>query len=464
MAKRQSTASNRSAAKAKPQSSKKAKPSSADDVLRIAVSFRRAADQLGLTQSATRMTSDIVAEFQPDDETRQKAIAELERLGFEITGQGLATVSVRATRKVFEKTFGTTLTERKVVSENDTPQATSFLAPSDTAPWNPDPAIAELIDDAYIQWPHLYFARRFAKDLPSPLPPQVNYHHLRVPGDVCALLNVALVHRQGTTGRGVRVAMVDSGFAFKTHPYFKEQGYNTTTVLAPGATNVDTDTNGHGTGESANLLAIAPDVTFFGIKLDNDTNPNAGASILEGLQEARRHNPQIVSVSLGYDLCPTDNLGRRTSSVHLTTLPNSLKALEAEIMSMVAAGIVVVFSAGNGHVAFPGMMSAVISAGGVYVDATGEMQASDYASSFASKIYPGRSVPDFCGLVGMRPGASYIMLPVPPKCDLDSKLSPGDGTTKSDGWATFSGTSAAAPQIAGVCALLLQKNISIWKV
>jgi subtilisin family serine protease len=31
-----------------------------------------------------------------------------------------------------------------------------------------------------------------------------------------------------------------------------------------------------------------------------------------------------------------------------------------------------------------------------------------------------------------------------------------DQTTQNDGWAAFSGTSAAAPQIAGVCALLKQ--------
>src|SRR5262249_35547555 len=161
--------------------------------------------------------------------------------------------------------------------------------------------------------------------------------------------------------------------------------------------------NGHGTGESANIFAVAPGATFIGVKLDDDNDPRGGASILEGFQEALKHRPHVISVSLGYDLCPTDpQTGRRTSNQHLTTLPRGLVALEAEIHAAVAAGIVVVFSAGNGHVSFPGMMPEVISAGGVFVDAQGNMQASDYASAFASRIYSGRNVPDFCGLVGMQ--------------------------------------------------------------
>jgi hypothetical protein len=47
------------------------------------------------------------------------------------------------------------------------------------------------------------------------------------------------------------------------------------------------------------------------------------------------------------------------------------------------------------------------------------LEASNYASSFDSLIYPGRHVPDFCGLVGMKPLAAYIMLPVPPGSSID---------------------------------------------
>ncbi len=118
------------------------------------------------------------------------------------------------------------------------------------------------------------------------------------------------------------------------------------------------------------------------MKLDDDNDPRGGASLLEGFEEAIKHRPHVISVSLGYDLCPTDPFtGRRTSNKHLTTLPNGLVALEAEIQAAVAVGIVIVFSAGNGHVSFPGMMSDVISAGGVFVDASDRMQAAGVCSA-----------------------------------------------------------------------------------
>jgi subtilisin family serine protease len=132
--------------------------------------------------------------------------------------------------------------------------------------------------------------------------------------------------------------------------------------------------------------------------------------------------------------------------------------LAVEIQKAVADGIIVVFSAGNGHYGFPGSLPEVISAGGTYSDHAKLMQASDYASAFASAVYPGRHVPDVCGLVGMQPHADYILLPIPPGCEIDRECAFFDGTTPMDGWALFSGTSASAPQIAGACALLKQAN------
>ena len=415
------------------------------DELRIAVTFKRPHDGLGPTKFNGRVSARSVMSLAPDPLDVDRALLELHRRGFQTTVRGKLTASVRGTRQQFEKLFGTQLAAVKL-DPGQAAQFHSFYFPPPEAPWDPQPAVTQMIDDAYIQWPHLYMARRNAPRRPAgrraaangnagavPLagrrpaatPPAIQNFHLTVPGDVARLVNALPIHLAGTTGRGVRIAMVDSGFDH-SHPFFAAHGFESTVALAPGATNRRTDPNGHGTGESANVFAIAPGATFIGVKVDNDTNPELGASLLEGFQEALRHNPRIISVSLGFDL------REENSNRPLTTLPNSLVALEAEIEAAVAAGTIVVFSAGNGHYAFPGQMKEVISAGGVFVDATGHMRASDYASAFLSRIYSGRAVPDFCGLVGLLPNADYIMLPIPSGCEIDREGAAHDGTTASD--------------------------------
>ncbi len=420
---------------------------SPSSTLSIAVTLPPAGGGLGITKRVAPMSQSSIAEVAPSEAAVTQALGELERLGFRVSRRGRVSVSVRGSRSTFERAFGTQLSVFEP-SESTAGRyaADAFFFPPPDAPWQPRASLLELIDDAYIQWPHIYMAA-------SPIPPQVDYHHLRVPGDLTLVLNADRAHRAGVTGAGVRVAMVDSGFAFG-HPYYQERGYNVSTVLAPGAARTDVDGNGHGTGEAANLLAVAPDVNFVGVKLDNETNPGQSASVLEGFQEALTHNPDVISISLGFDLVEAGN-----DRQHLAGLPNNLKALEAEIEAAVADGIVVVFAAGNGHAAFPAMMPDVIAAGGTYVDADQQRIASDYASAFASRIYHGRHVPDCTGLVGMADnGAAYIMLPVPSGCDIDRDGAPDDGTAADDAWGVFSGTSAAAPQLAGLCALLLSQD------
>ncbi len=435
--------------------------------LSIAVTFRRPSDGVGPTKVPARLSMAAARSFTPDPVDMDKGIYELHRRGFTLTRRGRLTASMRGTREQFERVFGTTLKTFRA-PQPQIAGARAFYFPPPDAPWNPDPALMSMIDDAYIQWPHIYMTRKKAArprrvkrgpaGSPSATAPMVDYFHLEVPADVPSLLGVAQVHQKGTTGKAVRIAMIDSGFDH-SHAYFVKHGNRSTVDLAPRVTSKSTDGNGHGTGESANIFAVAPGATFIGIKVDNDDPNEPGASILEGFQQALTHNPQVISVSLGYDLAESNPLtGQRVSDRHLTRLPNNLVALEAEIQAAVAAGIVVVFSAGNGHVSFPGMMPDVISAGGVFVDKSGALRASDYASAFQSRIYSGRSVPDFCGLVGLLPHADYIMLPIPPGCAIDKENAVHDGTGVGDGWAVFSGTSAAAPQLAGVCALLLEKN------
>ena len=79
-----------------------------------------------------------------------------------------------------------------------------------------------------------------------------------------------------------------------------------------------------------------------------------------------------------------------------------------------------------------------------------------------SSLFPGRRVPDVCGLCGERPKAIYIMMPTQPDNRMDRELGGQphpyfDESEKDDGWVGASGTSSATPQIAGVVALMMQK-------
>jgi subtilisin family serine protease len=166
--------------------------------------------------------------------------------------------------------------------------------------------------------------------------------------------------------------------------------------------------------------------------------------------------PRIITNSWGGDLDypPLSN-----------KLPKQEMAFVLELKDAVELGIFVVFSAGNGQFSTEPQVPEVFAAGGTYMSSTMALQASNYASGYESPFFPRRIVPDACGLVGMLPRAEYIMLPISPGCQLDVEQShaddqgnPGDGTPPNDGWALFSGTSAAAPQIAGAAAVLLSAN------
>lgn len=374
----------------------------------------------------------------PPGRVAQAATA-LQRLGCTVRHLGTFSISGDVVGERWEEVFGTQVERRTQRVSPSLPEVgeVSFLSHATATPFTIPPELEELIDRAYPQPPPAFFT--------SPLPPPVDYHHLRVPADVAMLLRATPVHRAGVTGDGVLVAMTDTGLY--GHPFFTWQGYHHEATLAPDAANVALDEVGHGTASAANVFAVAPHVDLVGVKMgDNATLAFKTAMDLQ---------PAVMTNSWGYHLAGA------------TELPNFLRPLEVAVAEAVRErSIAVCFSAGNGEVSFPGMMPVVISVGGVHAQDTvsGDdfvLEASDYASSFDSRIYPGRHVPDLCGLVGMAPRGIYIMAPVQPGGDIDVGLAGGafpdaDQTATDDGWAVISGTSAASPQVAGVCALLLQ--------
>ena len=378
---------------------------------------------------------DILDELVPPQGRAHRAAIIFQSLGFRIHDVGTFSISGEAPRGLWEKTFGTQLEIRKQGVSEAHPELgeVEFLSHVADTPFAVPEELSDLIERAYPQRPPILFE--------SPLPPTVKYHHLRVPDGVAIVLRSDKVHRAGVTGRGVLVAMPDTGF-YK-HPFYAWHGYNFNATLSPDATRVERDEYGHGTAEAANIFASAPNMDFVGIKM--------GQNPVLGFKTASDLEPAVITCSWGY-------------SINTETLPNFLKPLEVVVIEAVRKrGIIVCFSAGNGHYGFPAQIPEVIAVGGVYAhsslaDGDFQLEASDYASSFDSKIYPGRHVPDVCGLVGMKPRGIYIMLPVEPGDVIDKNLAGGnypnkDETAKDDGWSVISGTSAASPQIAGVCAL-----------
>lgn len=392
-----------------------------------------------------QIRADRVTNFFSENEVVHAAVARLQEAGFDILQISPMTINIAGTPAQYRKAFSTDITsqDRPVIKEGARKDVAQFLDCPDSNLSGLVPTEGTKFEDSIegiaLEEPRYYMG-------PSMFAPLKSYWHLRLPGDVSLACNADKAHRAGITGKGIKVAMCDSGW-FK-HPYFVGRGYNAApVVLGPGATLPLKDESGHGTGESANIFANAPDISFMPVKM-NFVNTTGAFNAAVGL------GPNIITCSWG-------------SSTN-GPLSAADQVLAAAIAAAVASGIIVVFSAGNGHAGFPGQHPDVISAGGVFMKPDETLQASDYASGFASMIYPGRNCPDVSGLVGMKPKAIYLMLPVEPGDEIDSTpaSSPGglqggtfpngDETTNSDGWGAFSGTSAAAPQLAGVAALIKQ--------
>ncbi|WP_121353391.1 S8 family serine peptidase [Flavisolibacter nicotianae] len=406
----------------------------------------RSVGGVSLFESSRQITKETVFDFYSPESLVVRAVEKLKAAGFRIMGVNGITVSIAAPAATYEAAFQTKLgiKNKYTIKEMGKRELAQFILPEDgNVPGTIDvrkTSFRDVLEGVSINEP-VYF-------MGSAFPPAVDYWHLAVPGDVSAGLNADWCHRNGISGRNVRVCMVDSGWY--RHPYFTRRGYRSRpVVLGPATANPLADESGHGTGESANLFAVAPDVDFTMVKMHF-------ADASGAFNTAAALRPGVISCSWGKDK-PQGPLS------------GDDLVLSAAIANAVVNGTTVVFSAGNGGWGFPGQHPDVISAGGVYMDENFSLQASDYASGFASNIYNGRNVPDVCGLVGLQPTAAYIMLPVQPGDEIDQRRGGGsfpnnDETQQNDGWAVFSGTSAAAPQIAGVCAILKQVRPSLTPV
>lgn len=105
------------------------------------------------------------------------------------------------------------------------------------------------------------------------------------------VLRATSVHKLGVTGKGVLIAMPDTGF-YK-HPFYTWHGYNYNATLSPDAIRLEHDEVGHGTAEAANIFSAAPDIDFIGIKM--------GSNATLAFKTASDLYPAVMTNSWAYD-------------------------------------------------------------------------------------------------------------------------------------------------------------------
>jgi len=380
-----------------------------------------------LVSDTSRFTAERIPFYQAGEDNPLVLKQKLETTGFKVIAATQFGLSISGPDKLFHEFFRTRIVERPISMlfgggrEHETP---AFFLDTPAALPNEVSAMAE----------HVYIPRRgyfLAGEGSMPTP---GYYHLSPPADISRLTNADAAHARNFRGTGVKVAMVDSGF-IADHDYYAGRGYNLTVHAAVGSVNLDE--YGHGTGIASNLLAIAPGCEFHFFKMSDGVQ----WASLAAFRMAVQAGVKVITCSWGQPRDPV---------------------LEAEIVSAVANGITVVFACGNGgSIGWPGYMPEVISVGGAFPRQDGTWEASSYASSGTHPNIPSRHVPDLSAIVGQAPHGIFIVMPTMKGAIYDNSFGGGvfpngDETGKNDGWLVGSGTSSAAPMVAGAAAVLLQ--------
>ena len=255
-------------------------------------------------------------------------------------------------------------------------------------------------------------------------------------GESLLRLGVAELWAQGLTGKGVKIAVIDTGVDFD-HPEFSD-------IKNPVIENMTRDRGvhtkgGHGTPMASIVHAIAPDAEIqsyqalpntdglVGVALSQDETVKA---VLAAMDKAKANGANIISMSLGFPMAYAND-------------PVALKVAE-----LTAAGIVVIVSAGNEGGALPKGMQIRSPASSPDAIAIGAVDYHGGMAGFTSEgwVYnpdngTATEKPDFYA-----PGVNIkaaMQLPQPMYGQEPVPYNP------------VSGTSPAAPHVTGVVALMM---------
>ena len=228
-------------------------------------------------------------------------------------------------------------------------------------------------------------------------------------------IDAELVWPSGNTANPIKVGIIDTGIS-KDHPDLKANIKGGVNTIRPGKS--WNDDNGHGShvagtvgalNNTTGVVGVGPAVDLYAIKVLNAGGSGYLSDVIEGIEWGVANNMKVLNMSLG------------TSS--------NIQSFHDAITAAYNAGVVLVAAAGNsgGSVNFPAVYSEVIA-----VSAT---NASNTLASFSSRG---------------------------PEVDLAAPGVSVYSTYKGTGYATLSGTSMAAPHVAGAAALVLNTAVGIY--
>jgi len=267
-----------------------------------------------------------------------------------------------------------------------------------------------------------------------------------------ALIQADLLHERGLTGKGVKVAIIDTGID-RSHPELEDVEVAWADLVNGRATAYDD--NGHGTHVAAIIAAqgswntmlsgfrlkgVAPGVSLIVIKAIDADGRGDETRVAKGVNTAVNAGADIIVLSLGGD----------TRAVFGTNT-------ESAVENAISKGVYVVAAAGN---AAQGQTSCTVSSpasveGVIAVGAVDEQRAiGDFSCQGSGKEGSGSVLPGIPSPVTSSEDPHKKPEVVAPGVDILSAWKGGE-------YAVARGTSQAAPMVGGILALMLEAKPSL---